>query len=110
MNSPKNTLEISLPKKPFSVAKLQKLYEESESNKFKILESKKSDIKNDPKLSQSAKELAIKVVKLLDFSTGIVVFLSMIFIINPLVLPSEASIPNDRGVTSKRTISFILSF
>jgi hypothetical protein len=66
MNSPKNTLEISLPKKPFSVAKLQKLYEESESNKFKILESKKSDIKNDPKLSQSAKELAIKEVKLLD--------------------------------------------
>ena len=66
MNSPKNTLEISLPKKPFSVAKLQKLYEESESNKFKILESKKSDIKNDTKLSQSAKELAIKEVKLLD--------------------------------------------
>ena len=66
MNSPKNTLEISLPKKPFSVAKLQKLYEESESNKFKFLESKKSDIKNDPKLSQSAKELAIKEVKLLD--------------------------------------------
>jgi hypothetical protein len=66
MNSPKNTLEISLPKKPFSVVKLQNLFEECQSNKSKLLENKKSDIRNDSKLSASAKLLAVAEAKLSD--------------------------------------------
>ena len=66
MNSPKNTLEISLPKKPFSVVKLQNLFEECQSNKSKLLENKKSDIRNDSKLSASAQLLAVAEAKLSD--------------------------------------------
>lgn len=66
MESLKNTLEILLPKKPFSVEKLQKLNEECESKKYKMLENKKSDIRNDSKLSESAKKIGINEVKLLE--------------------------------------------
>ena len=64
MESPKNSIEISLPKKPFNVLKLQTIYEKSENDKKQMLKIKIEEIKADSDIPEDKKEYAIKGVYL----------------------------------------------
>jgi len=64
MESQKNSIEISLPKKPFNVLKLQTIYEKCENDKKQMLKIKIEEIKADSDIPEDKKEYAIKGVYL----------------------------------------------
>ena len=64
MESPKNSIEISLPKKPFNVLKLQTIYGKCENDKKQMLKIKIEEIKADSNIPEDKKEYAIKGVYL----------------------------------------------